>query len=202
MNNAVMVDNLFNLNQQKGECKSNDSELSDKFKDALAELMDGDNVSISVKQTTVTGTAVCGSEGLSPHNASLKSLTSQLYEMMDAFFEKHNIRKDPPVRIEYSYVKTEVQIVGDREDVEEIQRLINEDPDIKGKIQKVLAIASHVINMAETLAFQNEYRKTDDPKAVVDKFNHLFDEERHMHRPTLEYGEESFLLSDGKKYHL
>jgi len=160
------------------------------------------NTSISVKQVEITGTKLSNEGLILPDNESLAELTSRLDYLLDLMFIRNGIPKDPPVEMEYSYTRTEITITGDRDDIKDIEKLVNEDEGLKSLIQTTLAIASHVINMAESLRFQKEYRDSSEPESVVDKYAFLFDEERHYYHASMRYGDSLDILSDGKNYSL
>jgi hypothetical protein len=122
--------------------------------------------------------------------------------MLDRLFMKNGIPRNPPVEISYSYTKTEVVVTGDREDIEQIAEMINSDSDIVNFIKGAMNVASDIINMAETLAFQGEYAAGDDAEDLFDRYAFLFDENRSDHKPSIRYGEGIDILSDGKTYSL
>lgn len=124
-----------------------------------------------------------------PTPENLMEKTSQLYERLDSFFEKNGIQKDPPINIDYSYSSNKVEITSTREDAEEIEKLINEDPELKEEVRSVLAMASHVIAISESVTFQEEYRNSSNPEAVVGKYSHLFNGSQRTHECSLNYGE-------------
>jgi len=202
MSFPFMVNNNVTMETGCCKCKESKSDASSAFENALAEMMHEGNAQISVTQVHVKGSLMSDEDVALQENENLKDLCERLDYMMDLFFVRNNIPKDPPVKVEYSYTKTEVVITGDREDIEELNELINEDMDIVEQIKATLNVASHVINMAESLAFQSEYRNSTEPKTVVDKFAYLFDEDRHSHIPSLSYGDKLGILSDGKSYSL
>ncbi|PLX70276.1 MAG: hypothetical protein C0602_05545 [Denitrovibrio sp.] len=202
MNFAKIVQDNMMPSVQKKECCSKSGALTESFHTQLAELMRQENTQISVKQVQITGTKLSNEPLMLPNQASLKELSERLDYMLDLLFVRNDIPKDPPVEMQYSYTRTEIIIKGDRDDIDKIANLINEDEDISDLARTTLAIASHVINMAESLRFQKEYRDSEEPQEVVEKFAYLFDEERHYHHASIKYGDGLDILSDGKNYSL
>ncbi|ADD67113.1 hypothetical protein Dacet_0313 [Denitrovibrio acetiphilus DSM 12809] len=171
------------------------------FESLLTEMMQEGNTQISVKQVQITGPRLADRDGADDYD-NLKELCERLGYMLDLLFIRNGIPKDPPVEIGFSYTSTEIQIKGDRDDIEELTRLISEDPDIVDQINNVLTLAGSLINIAESLRFQSEYRTSDDPEAIVSKYSHLFEDGREVHKAILSYGDGLSLVSDGNIYSL
>jgi len=201
MNFADIIQGGMTSSVQKKDCCSKNCSLTDSFHSQLAQLMQ-EGAQISVKQVQVTGTKLSSEDTSLPGNASLKELTERLDYMLDLLFVRNGIPKNPPVVIEYSYTRTEITITGDRDDIEEISRLVNGDDDIRKLAETALTFASHVINMAEGLRFQKEYSESTEPDEVMNKYAFLFDEERHYSHAGFRYGDGLDILSDGKNYSL
>ena len=68
----------------------------------------------------------------------------------------------------------EVTVTGGRGDVSEIEKLINSKPRLQRMYNNATAIASQARAMQESMKFQQEYRASSNPAAVVAKYAHLF----------------------------
>ena len=180
--------------------KESDSGLSDSFHSQLAELMQQGGASVSIKHVEVTGSVNSSTGVISAEHQSLSDLTERINYLLDLMFVRNGIPKDPPVEIEFSYTRTEVTVRGDRSDIEQISRLINEDSELSELIKSAMALASQMINMAESLRFQKEYRESPDQEEIVNRYAYLFQEERHYHHASMQYGSGLNILSDGKIY--
>ncbi|MGD9809174.1 MAG: hypothetical protein AB7E76_06290 [Deferribacterales bacterium] len=202
MNFPFMVNGNAAADMGFGKCSEKKSGDSEAFEEALMEMMSEGNTQISIKQVSVTGTAVYGTENPITEFDSLKEISERLDYMLDRLFMKNGIPRNPLVEISYSYTKTEVVVTGDREDIEQIAEMINSDSDIVNFIKGAMNVASDIINMAETLAFQGEYAAGDDAEDLFDRYAFLFDENRSDHKPSIRYGEGIDILSDGKTYSL
>ncbi|MGD8782413.1 MAG: hypothetical protein PVH88_26085 [Ignavibacteria bacterium] len=138
-----------------------------------------------------------------PTLENLQELTSELEEKLSEFLSESGISSDPPFDLcmHHSSSDNSVVVEGDREDIEEITKLLNEDPEMKQMISNVYAIGSHVINMAEGLEFQQEYIESDNPESVVAKYSYLFNDNREMHSFSLRYADNSLqILSDNQEW--
>jgi hypothetical protein len=178
------------------------ADLSAVFESILTEMMQEGNAQMSVTQVKVTATKLSNEDTAAFDYGSLKELCERLEYLLDLLFVRNGIPKDPPVEIEFSYTCTEIRITGDRDNIAELNKLINEDSNLMEQVKNTLTFANSVINMAESLRFQTEYRSSDEPEAIVDKYSYLFDESREKHKPSLIYGEGVSLLSDGNIYSL
>jgi len=200
MDFAGVVQRTTMSSAQNKCCQSKSGALAEAFHDQLAQMMQEGNSSITVKQVEITGTVMSNEPLSMPDMGGLSELTERIGYLLDMMFARNGIPKEPPVEIQYSYTRTEITVTGDREDIDKIQELVNEDGGLKELLRSTLAIASQVINMAESLHFQKEYKDSTDPDAVVDKYAYLFDEERHYHHASFRYGDSLDILSDGKNY--
>jgi hypothetical protein len=112
-----------------------------------------------------------------PTYSNLNKITSGLSVLLSSFFEQKGINYDSPVDIKVDTEEGKIEVSGDRDDIAVIGEAINSNPDLKEKIITVNAIASHVCQMPEHLAFQKEYFISDDPEQVINKYSHLFNED-------------------------
>lgn len=187
--------------QNKSACQKSGT-MTDAFHDQLTQMMQDMDTSVTVRQVQVTGTVMSNELGDFQADGSLKELTERLGYMLDMLFARNGIPKEPPVEVSFSYTRTEIRITGDRDDIEQIESLIKGDGEISSLIKNTLALADHVINMAESLRFQKEYRDSSDPDSVVDKYAYLFENTRSAHSASLRFGDSLSILSDGKNYTL
>ncbi len=133
-----------------------------------------------------------------PTLENLYEMKSQLNEKLADLLYASGIESDPPFDINIDYSTNRIEVSGDRGDIEEIEQILNDNPEINSMIHTVLAIGSHVINFEESLAFQEEYLESNNPESVVAKYSHLFDDNRKMHSFSLRFDGELQALSDGR----
>ena len=133
-----------------------------------------------------------------PTLENLYEMESQLNEKLLDLLNASGIESDPPFNINMDYSNNKVEVSGDRADIEEIERILNDNPEFKSMLHTALAIGSHVINIEESLAFQKEYLESDNPESVIAKYSHLFDDNRKMHSFSFRFDGELQALCDGK----
>lgn len=201
MNFMNVVQDLMKPAEQTKKCGTKNTDLSDAFHSQLAEFMKEGNSSISIKHVEVTGRAN-SAEGIMPDYESLSELTERINYLLDLLFVRNGIPKDPPVEIEYTYTRTEITVTGNRDDIGRIEELVNEDSELSELIRSAVTLASHLINMAESLRFQKEYRDNSDSDSVINDYAYLFNEERHFQHASIRYNGSTEILSDGKNYSL
>lgn len=188
--------------QQKSCCTKSEDATGDTFKSLLSDMMQSGNTQISVSRVEVTGTAYSDNTDMLFGDGSLSELSDRLKYLLDRLFIKNGIPVNPPVEVSYSYTETRVMIKGDREDIQKISDLINADDDLVSKIKNVMELAGSIVNMAESMQLQSEYRGSADPDSILDDYAHLFDEDRDSHTAALCYSKSLSFLSDGKEYNL
>lgn len=136
----------------------------------------GTSVSDSLDTLTVTGMGRLLSENslILPTISNVQKLSAELSENLGALFTEAGIDTETPVEFEMDNETGQITVKGDREDTEQITRLVNDNPEIKRRIQTVIAISSHTYQIPENLSFQSEYRNSENPFDVVSKYARLF----------------------------
>jgi hypothetical protein len=113
-----------------------------------------------------------------PTYINLEKISGGLFNLLNNFLLQKGIKTEPTIEISINAEKNEVDVSGERKDIKEINNLINSNDDIKEKIITVNAIASHVCQMPEHLAFQKEYFESENPGQVLEKYSHLFNDNK------------------------
>jgi hypothetical protein len=185
---------------EKNSCGCKKEETGADFQKALMDMMNSGNTQISVTKVSVTK-ASTGIQSSDAERETFKDLLERAKYIMDMMFIRNDFSRDEPVEMSWSYTHTEVTITGDREDIEEIKEMINSDEDVAELIKSVLEMAEGLINVAESLAFQGEYRGTDNIEEVLDRYGHLFGGAENNPVSIL-YGDSMDILSGGKVYAL
>jgi len=202
MDNAYKISSVLPPSSQNRDSEEKSFDKTSAFHDALGKMMQEHNTAFSVKQVNVEEEKRYEEELFFPNRNNLKELISRLRILLDLFFARNGISAKIPVEIRYLYSKSEIMVTGERDDTEEISRLINRDTVLLNHTRITLAMAGLVINMAESLSFQREYRESDNQEEVLEKYGFLFDQCRHAHTPAVRYDGSLTLLSDGNSYSL
>jgi len=200
MSNVFMVNQSTVILTQKTESTKKETEYGSNFQKALDEFMNTDDLnSFSAKGIEDPSGTFLDQELILPSMENLEELNSRLKYLLDIVYARNDIPSNPPVELDYDYSKNEVTVKGDRDDLDEISGLINENADLKEAVRTTLAIGSHVVAMADSLKFQEEYRNSSNPEAVVDKYSWLFNDNRKMPHASIIYCDSISILSDGKE---
>jgi hypothetical protein len=170
------------------------------FDDALAEMSENGEISFDKSDLDTTKTGLLNSELILPSMANVAKLTEGMNELMDNLYKENGISKNPPVELSYSYADNKVKVIGNREDAAEIEELINSDPEMKEYTRTYLAISETAMAIQESIKFQEEYRNSNNPEAVVAKYAYLFNDNKVNAKASYMYGSEPALLSDGQVY--
>lgn len=170
------------------------------FDQAIEEMSENGEISFDRSDLDSTGTELMGTKIILPTMANVQTLTNGMNDIMNDLYAKHGLEKDPPVELSYSYAENKVKVSGNRDDAAEIEELINSDPETKEYTRTYLAISETAMAIQESIEFQEEYRNSNNPEAVVAKYSYLFDQNRHHAEATYMFGSEPSLLSDGVVY--
>jgi hypothetical protein len=128
---------------------------------------------------------------------NVRKLSAALGKELGSFFRENGISGEPPAEFVMDGAG-QLTVKGDRSDRERIAELVNADPELARRIRTLITISSHAYSLPEHLRFQAEYRASDNPEAVVAKYNHLFGR-RESHAFSVRFdGERADVLSDGK----
>jgi hypothetical protein len=140
-----------------------------------------DIVNIEQGNSSIKKTALPLDTIILPTFSNLEKISGSLSGILSKFFMESGISTNPPVDISVNPYTNEIEISGGREDAAGIEEMINSNEDLKDKILTVNAIASHVCQMPEHLAFQKEYFESDYPEQVLAKYSHLFSDNNSEH---------------------
>lgn len=137
---------------------------------------------------------------LLPTESTVRELSETLSASLDALFDEAGLAIQPPVELRVDEQSGEIVASGDRDDIEQINELLNADPELRQQIQTTLAIASHAAGMQESLKFQREYRASSNPEQVAARYAHLFGAQM-PHGQALSYGTDGAqVLVDGQPW--
>jgi len=114
-----------------------------------------------------------------PSFAAVARLSSELESRLSQRFAEHGLPNEPAVAFSVDPYGG-IHLSGERDDLHQIEALVASDPDLQRSIRDLNAISSHVhaIHSQGHLQFQEEYRASRNPEAVVAKYWHLFTEQR------------------------
>jgi len=196
MNSTIIAADSMSPSTQKTEYSNKMASIDNRFEKALSEFMDTDGLD-TAPQSKIDS-VLANAELMLPTLDNLNELTSRLKYVMDLMFVRNDIPSDPPVELDYSYSDNQVVVKGDRDDLDEISRLINENPDMKEAVRTTLAIGSTVAAIKESYDFQQEYLASNDPEAVIRKYSYLFGDDKKYAHVTVSYGEDITVFADGK----
>jgi len=180
--------------------KSGNSDKFISFNSIIEEMSESGEISFEESDLDQTGMELLGHQIILPTMKNVATLASGMEDIMDGLFAENGLPKDPPVELEYSYAENKVKVSGDRDDIAEIEELINADPEIKEYTRSFLAISSTAMAIQESLEFQEEYRNSNNPEAIVAKYSYLFNDNRKYAEASYMYGTDSALLADGVVY--
>lgn len=136
---------------------------------------------------------------ISPSLENLKRLTSELNPKLNEFASKYNIATDPPLEFQIE-PSGKLSLRGDRADEETILQQLAANPQLERAVRNTTAIASHAFTLAveKHMEFQQEYRASNNPAAVVAKYSELFGP-RKEHDVALRFGNGGVsILGDGQ----
>jgi len=200
MNSAFVVSDSISPSAHKIESTYKSTGKTQDFYSILTEYSDSGDISIDESDLDAYETKGIEGRLILPSMKNVSILSKGLTELLHDLFQKNGLPEDPPVELKYSYSENKVTVYGGREDSEEIEDLINSDPDLKEYTRTFLAISSHAAAIQESIEFQEEYRRSSDPEAVVRKYSHLFNDSRKYPEVSFMFGSEPSLLADGKIY--
>lgn len=141
----------------------------------VSQNADGDTVRLSLRD----GLGNIGGIKL-PSLETVRELSAELSGELGTLFRRLGIPSQPPVDIRFDYTTNEVKVTGDRTDTARIEKLLNNSENLKEQIRTLSAISSHAYRIQESIAFQQEYRASSNPRAVVAKYSYLFNSNRHV----------------------
>lgn len=153
------------------------------FGEVLAAVVGGTAEAAPPRPGAATGAAGVATGGsllgtatlILPTRAAVQALAAELAESLSARFAAAGIAEDPPVTITVDDTGG-IHVAGDRDDLAAVRSLIDSDEGLQRRIRDTNAIASHAqaMNAERTLAFQQAYRASSDPAAVVAQFADVF----------------------------
>lgn len=111
---------------------------------------------------------------LLPTERNVRALSADLAKKLSTFFRDAGITAESPVEFSINENTGEIRVKSDRPDAKHIEDLLNQDADLRRLVQTLTALSSHAYELPLHLKFQDEYRASDNPQAVVDKYAFLF----------------------------
>jgi len=136
---------------------------------------------------------------IAPSLENLKRLTNELNPKLNEFANKYNIATDPPLEFQIE-PSGKLSLRGDRTDEETILQQLAANQELERAVRNTTAIASHAFTLAveRHVQFQQEYRASSNPAAVVAKYSELFGPPRD-HQVALQFGSRGVsILGDGQ----
>jgi hypothetical protein len=136
---------------------------------------------------------------IAPSLENLKRLTSELATKLQEFSRNYNISTEPPLEFQIE-PSGKLALRGDRVDEESILQQLAANPELERAVRNTTAIASHAFTLAveRHFEFQQEYRSSNNPAAVVAKYAELFGP-RKDHDIALRYSSSGVsILGDGQ----
>ncbi|RAI39207.1 hypothetical protein [Rhodoplanes roseus] len=118
---------------------------------------------------------------LPPTRETVEMLASELAASLKDKFAKAGLAENPPVTLRVDDTGG-IHATGDRDDLAAVEGLIASDPALQLTIRNTNAIASQTraSNAERTLAFQQAYRASSNPAAVVAQFADVFASPAHV----------------------
>lgn len=125
---------------------------------------------------------------ISPSLENLQRLTNELSPLLGEFTDKYNIATEPPLKFQIE-PSGKLSLRGDRADEDGILQQLAANPQLERAVRNTTAIASHAFTLAVVrhYEFQQEYRASNNPAAVVAKYSELFGPAKN-HDVSLRYG--------------
>ncbi len=111
-----------------------------------------------------------------PTMKNVHALSAALNSDLREAFREAGIAMQPPIDLRVDYNTNRIVVSGDRPDAAAIEDKLNSDPKLAEEVRTTIAISSHALGVQESLAFQREYRNSDDSNAIVAKYRHVFGE--------------------------
>ena len=146
------------------------------------------------------GSILDEAELILPTFDNLREMTSQLNTKLSEYLKESGITSNPPFDIKLNPYDNSIGVTGDRDDLEKIQELLNDNEEIRDMVQTISAVGSVAINAADSIAFQKEYLESNNPESVVAKYSHLFNDNRRMHDFSLRFDGSFQILSDNEEW--
>lgn len=179
--NTMAINSMLPASMNTGSVKERETTASLAYQTVSDEYIE------KAKAAAESGVILKGEAITIPTPERLMADTSKLYNGLDELFAKYGIEKDPPVSFDVAS-DGEIKVKGDRDDLEEIEKLVNEDPEIKRQIQNVTASAEIIAELARSAAFSNSIADSDNPEAIAAKYSNYTSGKSHI-RYSLIYGE-------------
>ncbi len=114
------------------------------------------------------------SDVILPTRENAEKLSTELAADLKSLFQKAGIPTSPAVEVSVDLSDGHIRVSGNRSDKQQIEDLINKNPDLAEQIRTTSAIWSHVPAIERSLQFEKDYLASSDPKAVVAKYSGLF----------------------------
>lgn len=197
----IRTDRVYGAGSVTGSNKSKNSPAEDLFAavDASGDAVEAQISTTGMMINQLKDRNLNSSSLIAPSLENLKRLTSELNPKLNEFASKYNIATDPPLQFEIE-PSGKLSLRGDRADEEEILKQLAANPELEHAVRNTTAIASHAFTLAveRHVQFQQEYRASNNPAAVVAKYSELFGPPRD-HQVALQYGSNGVsIVGDGQ----
>lgn len=197
----IRTDRVYGAGSVTGSNKSKNSPAEDLFAavDASGDAVEAQISTTGMMINQLKDRNLNSSSLIAPSLENLQRLTSELNPKLNEFASKYNIATDPPLQFEIE-PSGKLSLRGDRADEEEILKQLAANPELEHAVRNTTAIASHAFTLAveRHMQFQQEYRASNNPAAVVAKYSELFGPPRD-HQVALQFGSNGVsIVGDGQ----
>ena len=131
-----------------------------------------------------------------PRYSNFKKHLSDLENKIKSAFLKEGLAVYPAFSISVDFDNNYIIISEERADHVKIESLLNSSEEIRKMIPQIFAIGSHIVNIADSVAFREEYSRSDQPDQVITKYNELFNDYRRMKEFSLRFDRCLIILCD------
>lgn len=173
----IRTDRVYGASSVQESRKTTKSPLDELF---AASTAGGDAVEAEISTTgllinQLNDRNLNSSSLIAPSLENLKRLTSELAPKLQEFTSKYNIPTEPPLEFQIE-PSGKLTLRGDRADEDAILQELAANPQLERAVRNTAAIASHAFTLAveRHYEFQQEYRTSNNPEAVVAKYSELF----------------------------
>ncbi|MBX7255697.1 MAG: hypothetical protein K1Y02_05000 [Candidatus Hydrogenedentes bacterium] len=180
--------------------KPANAQYSGSFTNSLTQMLNDSELTPDTVEFSGASQLLASQPLILPTAKSVQALSADLASKLGDFFRENGFEKDPPITIKVDDNTGVISVTGDRNDTDRIAELINENKDLAYQVRTLNAISSHAYEMPKHLAFQEEYRDSDNPEDIVSKYSYLFGPQVHRSFSIVYDGSAVQMMVDGKAW--